>query len=57
MINWKSTYQVQETDALSQEYIILEKHKALFRNELGTITCAKASLCIDLQVHPEFHPT
>ena len=35
---------------------VLEKHKALFRNELRTITGAKASLRIDPQIQPEFHP-
>ena len=53
-IDWRGTYKVEKTDALTA---VLDKHKAVFRDELGTITCAKASLCIDPQVPPEFcHP-
>ena len=52
-IDWRGTYKVQKTDALSA---VLDKHEAVFRDELGTITCAKASLRIDPQALPEFHP-
>ena len=52
-IDWRGIYKVQETDALSA---VLRKHEAVFRDELGTMTCAKASLHIDPQVPPEFIP-
>ena len=52
-IDWRGTYKVQEIDVLSA---VLDKHEAIFREKLGTITCAKASLRIDPQALPEFHP-
>ena len=35
-IDWRGIYKVQETDALSA---VLSKHKAIFRDELGTNMC------------------
>lgn len=51
-IDWKTTYQIQESTALTA---VLDAHQAVFRKELGTITCAKAELHVDPQVPPVFH--
>ena len=51
-IDWRGVYQIQEPAALAA---ILKAHEALFRRELGTITCAKAELHMDPQVSPAFN--
>ena len=51
-INWGSVYTIQEMDTLSS---VLDRHKTVFRKELGTITGTKASLHINPQVQPSFH--
>ena len=51
-LNWKTTYQVRNSSALAA---VLDDHKEIFRNELGTITCVKAEIHVDPQVPPSFH--
>ena len=51
-IDWRGVYQIQEPAALAA---VLKAHKALFKREFGTITCAKAELHMDPQVSPAFH--
>ena len=51
-INWESVYTIQEMDTLSS---VLDRHKTVFRKELGTITGTKVSLHINPQVQPSFH--
>ena len=51
-LDWKNTYHVRESPALA---VVLNDHQAVFKNELGTITCAKAEIHVDLQVAPSFH--
>ena len=51
-INWESVYTIQEMDTLSS---VLDRHKTVFRKELGTITGTKVSLHINPQVKPSFH--
>ena len=43
---------VRESSALAT---VLHDHRAVFKNELGTITCAKAEIHVDPQVPPSFH--
>ena len=51
-LDWKSTYQIKESPALTA---ILDAHQAVFRKELGTITCAKVEFYVDPHVPPVFH--
>ena len=51
-LDWKTTYHIRESPALTA---ILESHKSVFANELGTITGAKAEIHVDPQVPPSFH--
>jgi len=51
-IDWRSTHQVRELTGLTK---VLKSHEVVFKEELGTITCAKASLHVDSQVPPAFH--
>ena len=51
-LDLKSTYHVRESPALAA---VLNDHRAVFNNELGTITCAKAEIHVDPQVPPSFH--
>ena len=48
-IDWKGVYMLQARASLGS---ILD----IFKDELGTITYAKASLRIDTQAVPQFHP-
>ena len=51
-LDWKTTYNIQESPALTA---ILNTHRAVFTNESGTITCAKAEIHVDPQIPPSFH--
>ena len=51
-LDWKNTYYVRESPALAA---VLNDHRAVFKNELGTITCAKAEIHVNPQVPPSFH--
>lgn len=51
-INWKGVFRIQDKDTL---VAVLDRHQEVFKNELGTITCAKACLHINPQVPPIFH--
>lgn len=51
-LDWKMAYNVRKPPALTA---ILDTHQAVFTNELGTITCAKAEIHVDPQIPPSFH--
>ena len=51
-LNWGSTYHIQDSPALTA---VLDAHKAVFVEELRTITCTKTEIHVDPQVPPSFH--
>ena len=50
-LNWRSLFKVQKRNSLKE---ILERHKTVFQNELGTIQGTTAKIHVDLNVCPKF---
>ena len=51
-LDWKAAYKLHEVDALTK---ILDKHKAVFEEGLGTIRGVTAKIHVDPEVHPCFY--